>query len=236
MPSRSPSSRKSVWRRRKSTLSLPSPRISRAASVISSSVECGDTSAPTEAAPCLSTTSETPLATNSSAVCQSTFLHSPFCFTIGETRRSSLFSASYEKRSRSAIQHSLTGSFSSGSTRSTRLFFTCTIRLLPRLSCGDTLLRRDSSQLRASKRNGFDVSAPTGQMSIMLPDSSESTVRPTNARISACSPRPAMPSSMMPPISMPKRMQRVQWMQRVISSAEMSGPMYLWKTTRFFSR
>jgi electron transfer flavoprotein alpha subunit len=98
------------------------------------------------------------------------------------------------------------------------------------------LLRRDSSHVRAAKRNGFDVSAPTGQRSIMLPDTSESTVRPTNVSISACSPRPDMPSSMMPPISTPKRMQRVQWMQRVISSAEMSGPMYLWNTTRFFSR
>jgi hypothetical protein len=70
----------------------------------------------------------------------------------------------------------------------------------------------------------------------MLPDNSESTVRPTNVSISACSPRPDMPSSMMPAISWPKRTQRVQWMQRVISSAEISGPMYLWNTTRFFSR
>jgi hypothetical protein len=51
----------------------------------------------------------------------------------------------------------------------------------------------------------------------MLPDNSESTVRPTKARISACSPRPTMPSSMIPAISWPKRTQRVQWMQRVMS-------------------
>jgi hypothetical protein len=57
----------------------------------------------------------------------------------------------------------------------------------------------------------------------MLPDSSESTVRPTKVRISECSPRPAMPSSITPAISCPKRTQRVQWMQRVMS-VETSGP------------
>ena len=69
----------------------------------------------------------------------------------------------------------------------------------------------------------------------MLPDSSESTVLPTKARISACSPRPAMPSSMMPAISCPNRTQRVQWMQRVISSAATSGPISLFATTRLAS-
>ena len=68
----------------------------------------------------------------------------------------------------------------------------------------------------------------------MLPDSSESTVLPTNVMISACSPRPIMPSSITPAISWPKRTQRVQWMQRVISSVEISGPRFLWNTTRFF--
>ena len=47
---------------------------------------------------------------------------------------------------------------------------------------------------------------------------------PTNETISACSPRPARPSSIMPPISWPKRTQRVHWMQRLISSAATSGP------------
>ena len=69
----------------------------------------------------------------------------------------------------------------------------------------------------------------------MLPESSESIDLPMNVMISACSPRPAMPSSMIPAISCPKRTQRVQWMQRVISSAEISGPMLLWNTTRFGS-
>jgi hypothetical protein len=52
--------------------------------------------------------------------------------------------------------------------------------------------------------------------------------------ISACSPLPIMPSSMMPASSWPKRTQRVQWMQRVMS-VEMSGPRFLFSTTRFSS-
>ena len=53
--------------------------------------------------------------------------------------------------------------------------------------------------------------------------------------ISACSPRWIMPSSITPATSWPKRTQRVQWMQRVISSMPISGPTSLWKTTRFSS-
>ena len=83
-------------------------------------------------------------------------------------------------------------------------------------------------------RNGFDSSAPTGQMSIMLPDSSESTVLPTKVVISERSPRLTMPSSMMPATSWPKRTQRVHWMQRVMPSVEISGPMSLRLMTRAF--
>jgi len=79
------------------------------------------------------------------------------------------------------------------------------------------------------------VNAPTGQMSIMLPDSSESIVSPAIVVISLCSPRWIMPSSITPAISWPKRTQRVQWMQRVISSMEISGPTSLCSTTRFSS-
>ena len=50
---------------------------------------------------------------------QSTLFHSPPCLIIGAVSRSGEFKASYEKRSRSAIQHSLTSSFSSGTTRIT---------------------------------------------------------------------------------------------------------------------
>ena len=46
--------------------------------------------------------------------------------------------------------------------------------------------------------------------------------------------RPVAPSSWIPAISSPKRTQRVQWMQRVMS-VETSGPRFLSLTTRFFS-
>ena len=69
----------------------------------------------------------------------------------------------------------------------------------------------------------------------MLPESSESIVSPAIVVISECSPRWIMPSSITPASSWPKRTQRVQWMQRLISSIEISGPTFLWKTTRFSS-
>ncbi len=79
------------------------------------------------------------------------------------------------------------------------------------------------------------MSAPTGQMSIMLPESSESIVSPAMVVISECSPRWIMPSSITPATSWPKRTQRVQWMQRFISFIEMSGPTSLGNTTRLSS-
>ena len=67
----------------------------------------------------------------------------------------------------------------------------------------------------------------------MLPDSSLSTVLPTKVVISECSPRLTMPNSITPAISCPKRTQRVQWMQRVISFIEINGPTFFSNTTRF---
>ncbi len=139
------SARRSRW----SMFSLPRPRTRAPARASSSSVLCGLTSAPMDEAPCSAWICLKPLATYSSAVCQSTACHWPPCLIIGCVRRSSPFSASYEKRSRSAIQHSLTSSFSSGTTRITWLLLTWTIRLAPVESCGLTDLRRDSSQVRA---------------------------------------------------------------------------------------
>ena len=49
------------------------------------------------------------------------------------------------------------------------------------------------------------------------------------------SPRFVAPSSDFPATSAEKRMQRVQWMQRVMIVL-ISGPMYLSFTTRFASR
>ncbi len=48
------------------------------------------------------------------------------------------------------------------------------------------------------------------------------------------SPRPVAPSSDTPATSVEKRMQRVQWMQRVMIVFT-SGPIYLSSTARLFS-
>ena len=90
------------------------------------------------------------------------------------------------------------------------------------------------SQARPVKREGLAVSAPTGHRSMTLPDNSDWMLCSTKVPISMCSPRPVAPSSGMPAISRPKRTQRVQWMQRVISVA-MSGPMSLSATARLAS-
>ena len=49
------------------------------------------------------------------------------------------------------------------------------------------------------------------------------------------SPRPVAPSSGTPAISVAKRMQRVQWMHRVMMVL-ISGPRYLSSTARLLSR
>jgi hypothetical protein len=66
------------------------------------------------------------------------------------------------------------------------------------------------SQARARYRYGLLFRAPTGQTSMMLPDSSWPTLRSIQVPISVRSPRPTVPSSWMPAISWPKRTQRVQ--------------------------
>ena len=76
--------------------------------------------------------------------------------------------------------------------------------------------------------------APTGQTSITLPESSESTLRSMKVPIRMSSPRPVAPSSVKPATSAPKRTHRVQWMQRVMSVA-MRGPRFLSGTTRLRS-
>ena len=71
-------------------------------------------------------------------------------------------------------------------------------------------------------------------MSMMLPCSSDITARSIQVPISMCSPRPVAPSSSSPATSERKRMQRVQWMQRVMW-VEISGPSSLSVTVRLFS-
>ena len=117
--------------------------------LISSNVEYGAASAAMASAPCCLLMFCKPRATYSNAVCQSVVCHLPPCFNIGAVKRSELFKPSYEKRSRSDNQHSLTASFSKGTTRITVEPFTCTTKFAPRLSCGLTDLRRESSHVRA---------------------------------------------------------------------------------------
>ena len=69
---------------------------------------------------------------------------------------------------------------------------------------------------------------------MMLPDISEVSALSTQVVISMCSPRSQAPSSDTPAISSMKRMQRVQWMQRVMW-VEIRGPRYLSGTGRLFS-
>jgi hypothetical protein len=142
-PARWPSAEKSDWRSRKSALP-PIPCAMRPARNNSSSVECGVARMPTSLAGLLQSRGTASIASRQSTSCQR-----PSRLTIGAVRRSGEFSASYEKRSRSASQHSLTASFSSGSTRMTRFWITCTTRFAPTPSCGETDLRRPSSQVRA---------------------------------------------------------------------------------------
>ena len=68
----------------------------------------------------------------------------------------------------------------------------------------------------------------------MLPEISEASACSTQVVISMCSPRLTAPSSSTPATSVRKRMQRVQWMQRVMW-VEISGPRYLSATGRLFS-
>ena len=79
-----------------------------------------------------------------------------------------------------------------------------------------------------------EFSAPTGHISMMLPESSEVRACSTNVPISMCSPRPMAPNSATPATSVIKRMHRVQWMHRV-RWVLISGPKSLSVTARLCS-
>ena len=85
---------KSDARKRASMFWLPKPRIKAAAKYNSSVVLCGLAKVPINSAPYCDFTPCKPLATYSSAVCQSTVFHSPPCLSIGAVSRSWLSSAS----------------------------------------------------------------------------------------------------------------------------------------------
>ena len=73
----------------------------------------------------------------------------------------------------SEIHSSFTSSFSRGRMRSTSPARASTRMLLPTASMTSTDSVFDSSHDRATNAYGFEVSAPTGQRSMMLPDSSD---------------------------------------------------------------
>mmetsp|Transcript_1307 Transcript_1307/g.3423 ORF Transcript_1307/g.3423 Transcript_1307/m.3423 type:complete len:275 (-) Transcript_1307:373-1197(-) len=149
---------------------------------------------------------------------------------IGESMRWRL-SPSNAKRVLSEIHSSLMSSLRRGSTRitspprvSTRMFDPN-----PSSTSIESVVR--SSHGRAVKAYGFEVSAPTGQRSATLPESSESSIFSTYVPISIALPRPTVPSESTPATSVAKRTQRVQWMHRVITVL-MSGPRFLSSTPR----
>uniref|UniRef100_A0A182JFS3 Uncharacterized protein n=1 Tax=Anopheles atroparvus TaxID=41427 RepID=A0A182JFS3_ANOAO len=141
------------------------------------------------------------------------------------------FSPSQAKRDLSDSHSSLMASFSRGSMRSTSPVRVPTTMLLPSASSTsiDSVLR--ISHGRATKLYGLLVSAPTGHRSITLPDSSERNSFSTYVPTCISSPRPVVPKSSTPATSDAKRMQRVQWMHRVMMVL-ISGPMSLSSTAR----
>ncbi len=80
--------------------------------------------------------------------------------------------------------------------------------LQPTLHSLQTLGTLVRSQGRARKRKGIEVSAPTGQSSIVLPEKGESKVSPSVTAISECEPRSITVSASSPAISRWKRTQR----------------------------
>jgi hypothetical protein len=72
------------------------------------------------------------------------------------------------------------------------------------------LSRLDSSQGLALNEYGFDVNAPTGHKSIILADNSSTKECFIYVPISLDSPRPSIPKSFVPDISVKKRTHLVQ--------------------------
>ena len=91
-------------------------------------------------------------------------------------------------------------------------------RLQPTLQPGQSEGVFSRYQTRLRKRNSRTVSAPTGQTSAAQADHSLSSAWPACVQTSVRPPRSRNVSSPVPAISWVKRMQRVHWMQRVMSA------------------
>ena len=75
-----------------------------------------------------------------------------------------------------------------------------------------------SHHTRLRNRNSFVVSAPTGQTSAAQAERSLSSAWPSCVQTNVWPPRSTNASSPVSVISSQKRMQRVHWMQRVMSA------------------
>mmetsp|Transcript_14486 Transcript_14486/g.24550 ORF Transcript_14486/g.24550 Transcript_14486/m.24550 type:complete len:233 (+) Transcript_14486:1671-2369(+) len=154
-------------------------------------------------------------------------------FTIGALRRWRL-RPSYWNRALSEIHSSLTSSLRRGVTRITSVPLESTRMLQPKASETSTDSVSFSSHGRAVKAYGLEVSAPTGQRSIILADILLVNSLLTYVPTSVSRPRPVVPRSSTPATSLAKRTQRVQWMQRVMTVLT-KGPSSLSSTLRFSS-
>ena len=90
--------------------------------------------------------------------------------------------------------------------------------LQPTLQPGQTDFVLFRYQTRLRNRNSRVVSAPTGQTSAAQPDQSLSSACPSCVHTRVRPPRSRNVSSLVPAISWVNRMQRVHWMQRVMSA------------------
>ena len=111
-----------------------------------------------------------PSATARSASYQVAGTSSPSLRTMGSARRSSLLTDSKAKRPLSHSQPWLTGSASIPRSRVTRLADDCTATRHPTAQVVQVDSTWSRSQGRAVNRYGVAVSAPTGQIWMVLPE------------------------------------------------------------------
>ena len=138
----------------------------------------------------------------------------PLCRTIGVVTRVTLSKKRWPMRPLSHSQISLTVSFSRGMMRINLSWRASMVKLQPTEQCVQTLGVLRTSHTRARKRKSALVNAPTGQMSVVLPENFESKPGSDFEMISHERPRLSKPSTESPAMSSWKRTQREQRIQR----------------------
>src|SRR6202142_3928097 len=88
------------------------------------------------------------------------------------------------------------------------------VMLHPTGHCEQIEAEASNSHGRAPNRKSAVVNAPTGQMSVVLPEKTESNPGSEREMICIERPRCSKPSTESPAVSSWKRMQRAHWMQR----------------------